>query len=192
MRPPPESKPFHSKNEVAPPLESELRRRYSAVRYDVPKGAPVTLLHIGTEQTVLVTGSNLEPEALLTLGIGSRRTANEYFKHVPPTPAEMENAIAAVENEVVRARAGLVDGSALVTTDATIREIALLSGVAAGAELGLGLEAMERTFERLAAVTLGRPASREGLPTGAAFAATLLILREVMHHLRFSSITVKA
>lgn len=190
MRPPPESKPFHSNNEVVPPLESELRRRYSAVRYDVPKGAPVTLLHIGTEQTVLVTGSNLEPEALLTLGIGSRKTANEYFKHVPPTAAEIENAIAAVENEVVRA--GLVDGSALVTTDATIREIALLSGVAAGAELGLGLEAMERTFERLAAVTLGRPASREELPTGAAFAATLLILREVMHHLRFSSITVKA
>jgi len=51
---------------------------------------------------------------------------------------------------------------------------------------------LERTFNRLTAVSLGRPASREGIPAGVAFAATLLILRKFMHHLQFSSITVKA
>ena len=55
----------------------------------------------------------------------------------------------------------------------------------------LGLEVMERTLGRLA-VALGRPEAREGLPGSAAFAATLPILREVMHHLQFSSIRVKA
>lgn len=191
-RSPPESGRFHSSDDVAPPVEPEIRRRYSAIRPGIPKGAPITLLHIGAEQTGLATGSDFDPETWLMLGIGLQKTANEYFKHVPPTPGEMENAIAAVENEVMRARAMPVGGSVLVTTDAAIREIALLSGIPAGAELTLSIDTMERTFERVAAVTLGRPASREGLPTDATFAAALLILREVMHHLRFSSITVKA
>ena len=78
------------------------------------------------------------------------------------------------------------------TTDVAIREIACLAGVAGNAEQTLSLDAMERTFERLAQVTLGKPALQEGIPTSPAFVATLLILREFMHHLRFSSITVKA
>lgn len=47
------------------------------------------------------------------------------------------------------------------------------------------------TFQRLSAVSLGRPISLEGLPASADFAATLLILREFMHHLGFASITLK-
>jgi len=50
---------------------------------------------------------------------------------------------------------------------------------------------MEKTFDRLASVSLGRPAAHEGLPDSTAFAATLLILREFMHHLKFASLTVK-
>jgi hypothetical protein len=49
---------------------------------------------------------------------------------------------------------------------------------------------MERTFDRLAQVSLGRPASSEGLPASNSFSATLLILREFMHHLQFAGITV--
>jgi len=47
---------------------------------------------------------------------------------------------------------------------------------------------MERVFSRLAAVVQGKPAAHEGIPDDNAFAATLLILREFMHHLGFSSI----
>src|SRR5512135_1984923 len=97
---PPGSGPFRPNDEVASHIETEIRRRYSAIRSGAPKGTSTTLLYIGTEQTGFVTGSDSEPETLLVLGIGSRKTAREYFKHVPPTPGEMEKAIAAVENEV--------------------------------------------------------------------------------------------
>jgi NADP-dependent 3-hydroxy acid dehydrogenase YdfG len=53
----------------------------------------------------------------------------------------------------------------------------------------LSTEAMERVFDRLAAVVTGSSAARQGIPAGREFAATLLILREFMHHLRFTSIT---
>lgn len=52
----------------------------------------------------------------------------------------------------------------------------------------LSIDALERTFDRLTSVALGRPASQEGLPDDKPFAATLLILRELMHHLQFASI----
>ena len=149
------------------------------------------MLHVGVDQTELAVGSDFEPEVTLALGIGSEKTAREYFRHEPPTPGEMENAISAVEDEVVRARVMITNRSNLFTTDAAIREIAIVAGLPEDTEMTLSLDTVERIFERLAAVTLGRPASQEGLPTSATFAATLLILREFMHHLKFQSITVR-
>lgn len=52
------------------------------------------------------------------------------------------------------------------------------------------VEAVERLFDLLAAWSLGRPAVVSGIPTDAGFAATLLILREFMHHLHFACIQV--
>jgi len=172
-------------------IETEMRLRYSAIRSGVPVGVPLTLLHIGAEQTAVATGSGMEPGAMLTLAIGTLKTAADHFKHDAPTPGEMENAIAAVEDEVARARQMISADATLYTTDAAIREIAHLAGVLDRPELILTRDALERTFERLLALTLGRPASREGLPSSTAFAAALLILREFMHHLQFSAITVK-
>lgn len=173
-------------------IETGIRLRYRALRSGVPQVTPITVLHIGANQTTIATGTGEEPAATLQLAIGAEKTAADFFKHHPPTPAELENAIMAVEDEVTRARTLIANDSILVTTDAAIREIALIAGVPDQAELILPLDVMERTFERLAQVTLGRPASSEGMPASAAFAATLLILREFMHHLQFSSITVKA
>jgi exopolyphosphatase/pppGpp-phosphohydrolase len=169
---------------------SGVREQYSVLRSGVPDHVPVAVLHIGAEQTAVVAGSGSRPEMLM-LEIGSRKTAADFFRHEPPTPGEMENAIAAVEDEVTRARAMIPPGSMLFTTDAAIREITLVAGVADGPELRLSIAAMEQTFERLAAIALRRPAGWEGIPAGHAFAATLLILREFMHHLQFPSITVK-
>lgn len=186
----PQSNPPRTNDDATADTEAEIRLRYSAIRSGVADGVPTTVLHIGAEQTAVASGGGVEPAATLVLAIGSRKTAADYFKHDPPTPGEMENAIMTVEDEVSRARQMTAAGSALFTADAAVREIAHVAGVADQPELILTREAMERTFERLAAVTLGRPASGEEIPAGAAFAATLLILREFMHHLQFSSITV--
>jgi len=186
-----ESSPLRAKDAATPEFETEIRLRYSAMAARIAAGVPLTLLHIGAEQIVVASGNGIDPAAVLVLAIGSRKTAGDHFKHEPPTPFEMETAIATVEDELAPARTMIAGGSTLISTDAAVREIALIAGVAPGAELTLPLDLLERTFARLAAVTLGRPASQEGIPTGAAFAATLLILREFMHHLKFSSITVR-
>ena len=52
------------------------------------------------------------------------------------------------------------------------------------------VEAVERLFDLLAALVQGRPSSSAGIPTDNGLAATLLILREFMHHLQFATIRI--
>ena len=147
-------------------------------------------LHIGAQQTTVTRTSDAAAPSPLVLAIGSHRTATEFFRHTPPTPGELENAIMAVEDEVTRARTLVAGHSALHTTDAAIRDIAVLAGVTDQDAMELSVEAVERTFDLLAALVQGRPASSADLPNTAEFAATLLILREFMHHLQFAAVRI--
>ncbi|MDP1943515.1 MAG: hypothetical protein Q8K76_06975 [Rhodoferax sp.] len=152
----------------------------------------MTVLHIGAEQTTVLCRQGTTLTASLVLNVGAQKTAQLFFKHAPPTPYELENAIAAVEDEVMRVHTQIVPDASLVTSDAAIREIARLAGMAPVTPRQLSRDDMEQVFQRLTALSLGRPASQDDMPTDAAFAATLLILREFMQHLHFTSITVQA
>jgi len=168
-----------------------IHAQYAAIRAGLADGVPAALLHIGAEQTVILSGNGVEPATLLVLEIGAEKTANDFFRREPPTPGEIENAITQVEDEVTRARPVIARGAILFSTDTGIREIAQLAGLPEQAEVVLSLDVMERTFDRLAALSQGQPASQAGIPTSKVFAARLLILREFMHHLQFESITLK-
>jgi exopolyphosphatase/pppGpp-phosphohydrolase len=171
-------------------MDNDIQVQYKSARLGVSMGMPISLLQIGDEQTTVAFGTDEEPEALIELSIGSNRTAVDFFKHSPPTPGELETAIMVVEDEVTRAGKLLVGHPMLFTRDASIRELALIAGVSEQPEMVLSLEAVERTFDLLSSLVLGRPASSAGIPTNPAFAATLLILREFMHHLQFDSIRI--
>lgn len=114
-----------------------------------------------------------------TLGIGWRTISRDCFKTDPPSLLDVENAIAAIEDEIARVHQTVDRNATVVTTDETIREIALASGVSAGTEMVLPLEAVERAYARLT-----------GLPGSRSLAATLLILRELMHHLQIDRIVI--
>lgn len=172
-------------------MEHEIRQQYGAQRLGSPPGTAITVLHIGEEETAVATGVGAGPDAVMVLAIGSRTTAADFFRHTPPTPGELEAAIMVVEDEVTRARPMAAGQPTLLTTDAAIREIAQIAGVPDGSELILSVEAVEGLFDLLAALSQGRPASSAGIPASPAFAATLLILREFMHHLKFMAITVR-
>jgi len=50
------------------------------------------------------------------------------------------------------------------------------------------IEIVEQWFQRLASASLGEPGAMRGLPLGREAAATLLVLREFMHHRSHASI----
>lgn len=146
-------------------------------------------LHIGERQTSVTLAADAQAGEMLTLPLGFASIAAAFFRHDPPSEAEMENAIQAVEDVVMPLHRRIDPASALRSADPALREIALLAGVAPAPDMALGVDAMERVFDRLAAVVTGSTAARQGIPAGREFAATLLILREFMHHLKFASIT---
>ena len=163
--------------------------RYRATANGDRDRPPITLLHIGEQETgIAVYGREPGPAAVIDLEIGDVRTPSEYFRRYPPSAAALENAIMVVEDEVARVRPLIASGSVLVTDDASIREIARVAGLADQPLMVLRIEAVEATFSRLVAASLGQPAS--GIPASQAFAGALLILREFMHHLDFSSISI--
>lgn len=167
-----------------------IRAQYQEIAIRFGHGSPFTVLHIGKDESAVAVGTGAQPPAIVTLAVGSSKTAREHFKHVSPTALELENAIVTVEDEITRARTMLEERSALFTRDAAVREIGRIGGLPDNMEINLTLDSVEQTFERLVAVAQGRPPALEGLPNGLEFAATLLILREFMHHMQFSAITV--
>ena len=65
---------------------------------------------------------------------------------------------------------------ALWSTSSNLRAWGGVSGTT------MTIETVEQWFQRLAAASLGQPGAMQGLPAGREAAATLLVLREFMHH----------
>ena len=149
------------------------------------------VLHIGAQQTVVLTGTAADPQAL-PLAIGSVRTAEDCFGHSPPSPGELEAAIMVVEDELSRVPAMAAAQATVVAPAAFIEAMGRSAGLADGAVSVLSLDQVERLFDLLAALAMGRPAASAGIPADPEFAATLLILRESMHHLKFESVRLAA
>lgn len=143
-------------------------------------------LAIEAQQTLLA-GSSLDGE-VLRIAVGWETLARR-FRHDVPTTAELEQAIDVVEDEIGRV-APRIRGSALVADDAVLEAIVRAANPAAGGRATAGIDAVEHLFTRMAARASGSLAQSEALPEGRRFAAALLILRELMHHLRFASVTV--
>lgn len=151
-----------------------------------------TVLHIGETQTVLTSGSPMTGNTRLVMPLGTIQTGHRHFKHEPPTALEIEHAIEVIEDELFRIRESVANDLTLYTADEAIRQIARASGIDDHGELVLHRDRVEQMFDRLSALAMGRPITQDVIPTNPEFAATLLILREFMHHLQFSSIIVTA
>ncbi|WP_018608507.1 hypothetical protein [Uliginosibacterium gangwonense] len=121
------------------------------------------------------------------LPFGYASLPRQHHWHTPPREDEIEYAINTIEDVLAKIPDARQHSAGLLLSG---EQPALLHALmqpspGQGAE-GVKREAVEHLFGRLANVIMGRPASVEGVPTDTAFAATLLILREVLHHLDFA------
>ena len=141
----------------------------------------IILLHIGDDKTELIYSSN----ELITLPFGDKMIAEKYFKSLPPTEAEIEYAIQEIEDELMIVSSKVIElNSKLFTLDEKINELLAY----AGRDGNMSIADLEGLFSRFAAIVTGRPASTDILPLDNIFNAYLLILREILHHLKFENI----
>ena len=86
---------------------------------------------------------------------GSSNIAHRFFRHDPPTSVELESAIDAVEDEVMRVRSLFVEGATLVPTDPGLRALATAANATPRDDKVLTLDSVELLFQRLASASPG-------------------------------------
>ena len=146
-----------------------------------------TRLRLEAQRTTLAADSASE----VMLAVGVRGIADRFFRHDPPTPFEMEQAIDVVEDALTSSRLQHAERGELMTNDPLLQAW-VTAGSLQGDAARLTRDEVEAIFQRLASASLGHPRALAGLPTGQDAAAALLILRECMHHLDYDGIRFAA
>lgn len=139
-------------------------------------------VQVGERTTTVRVANDAGAQEIVTLGFGALGLARSYFRQEPPSAGDMEAAIEVVEDALMPAIAQLRGHGPLHSHDAESLALVEAAGLPTDATAQLGIEEVERVFNRLVNVANGRPAASEGLPARNTFAAHLLILRELMHH----------
>lgn len=141
-----------------------------------------TWLHFGDEELVVREQTGDQPDTERLLGLGTARIARDFFRHDPPTAQEIEHTIDVAEDSIMQLGRPAGVPAPLLSTSPALRPWAALCGPT------MTIELVEQWFQRLASASLGQPAAMQGLPCGRKAAATLLLLREFLHHRGHASI----
>lgn len=144
-------------------------------------------VHIGETETVFRT----EPENKSVLKLGYKQLSGSYFSNFPPTYDEVDRAINFTEETLTPIQHLFADQLILESNDPYIKAIAELAFNTISSpegEIRVPRIEIENVFDRFAAIVKGLPASQDVIPQDIEFAAYLLILREILHHLRFEEV----
>lgn len=158
---------------------------------DIPTpDTPRLTLRIGPERIGFVMPSGGWLDA------GSLRAVIDLLRHAPPTAGELELAIAEVEDGLMPVMRQLPSSARLHGETSQLNDIARAAGYTAEAMQSLSTGGVEGLFNRIADIAHGMPAAAAGVPeqlvSGPSFVATLIVLREVLHHGGFAGVTLEA
>lgn len=140
----------------------------------------VTRIRFKDDVTLLSEGASRH----VKLNVTANTMAARLFRHDPPTPGEIEQAIDWVEDAL--AATGMkqsVRGDLVIDNTVWFDRLELH---AVGERMTR--DQLEARFQRLASISLGQPRVQSDPPSDAMAAALLLILRECMHHLGYSGL----
>jgi len=169
--------------------DGDIAKCVALARRTLAIDAPVTVLCIGAVQTVVAAGRFNEPPVVFRIPIGHDGPGWLAFGNDTPTPLALEHAIAEVEDAIMPLARHLPRPSTLVGVGGAVRTV-VQAATPRASGVDLSIQDLEALFEQMAAVSQGRPSASSGVPAGAPFAATLLILRETMHHLGFDALSM--
>lgn len=154
--------------------------------------ADITVLEIRDDTSLVLRMAGEQALLRREFPLGVDALVRQSLRHEPPLPIELEHAIELTEDAVMPLAAQFAGSAELLLKDLGASLIAHSLQAGGIARTALTLDEVEALFNRLVAVSLGRPASQETLPTDARFFAALLMLREFMHHLNFAQVTLQS
>ena len=149
-------------------------------------------LHIGEHATEFI-GKQNEVTQKIALNIGWKQLADQFYTAFPPTYDEVDRAINFTEEVLAEVEDAFKDEFQLRSADQQVKAIGDLAFNTTKTEAGeiiLPQIELENVFDRFAAIVKGLPASQDVIPDDLGFAAYLLLIREIMHHLDFREVLV--
>ncbi len=149
-----------------------------------------TTLQLGTETSTVWCSQDGHVVLQQELQLGTASMARRWMRHIPPTPLDIEHAIEVTEDLLMPLAAKLARTEQLQLSGSGGALILQGMGAAPDSTLYWSLDEVEDLFNRIAMVSQGRPTGHEDLPTAPEFYAAMVILRECLHHLRFSGVLV--
>jgi exopolyphosphatase/guanosine-5'-triphosphate,3'-diphosphate pyrophosphatase len=178
--------------------DEEALWTYRGAISGVPHLEHATVVDIGGGSTEIIVGNRTSIHESISLDVGSVRLTERVFRHDPPTHPELEKAIEIVENELARAGHFPFAGTTLVGVAGTATSLAVLDqGLAefrlpAVSGYPLELERVYELFRKLRAMPVAGIRGLSAVMEGRAdvITAGVLILREIMAHFTFQTMTV--
>lgn len=177
---------------ISPEIKETIDKLHQKAINGVHDSIPFILLHIGGNYIIAAkyTAEDNHPYEIMQLSIGYETISQNIFRHNPPTSSEVEEAIMVTEDQIMNAsREHIFNKCQIITSDTIVKEIASNRDKYEKDKI-VNLHEVEAVFSRFAAIVCGRPASLDDLPLNNKFTASLLILRELMHHLNFNEIAI--
>lgn len=150
----------------------------------------VTVLELRNDASTVRRMAGDLMQAWQEFPLGLDGLVHQCFRHDPPLPIEIEHAIELTEEAVMPLADKFAGPPRIILQGAGGFLIANALNAGGVLQVVLTLDEVESLFNRLTAVSLGRPSNQESLPTNGRFAASLLILREFMHHLHFAEVAL--
>ncbi|RQO68144.1 hypothetical protein DBR44_15745 [Aquitalea sp. FJL05] len=145
-------------------------------------------LHIGAEHTSLGQAQAQAAQQQTSMPVGWQTALACGKQPTLPTAAALELAIMQVEDAISASWPQRLALDTVSSSDPAIYQMAALCGLPQHPGSQLGRHSVEGLFSRLANAVEGGAAA--GLPDSAEFIASLLILRELLHHLDIATITL--
>ena len=167
-------------------IQSRARATWLQARHEL--GGNITALEFGDTASGVATGGQSAPARVIRLPLGVGALARKYFRAPRPGEGAIEAAIAEAEEAIMPLRPLVPAGSRCVSGDSRVAWVAGVLGLEPAPWATLTTETVEHGFNRWVSIALGKPATQDTLPAGAEFAASLLVLREWLHHLSFADI----
>lgn len=112
-----------------------------------------------------------------------------HFSRLPLSPLALERAIEWTEDRIQAAGLKIPAGAQLSTQDPDVHQLAQLAGMQ-DVPAELHVDAVEQLFSRLVLQAHGQSPTTQDVSDSARVFATVVLLREMLHHLRFEKIRV--
>ncbi|MCU4164887.1 hypothetical protein [Carboxylicivirga caseinilyticus] len=125
----------------------------------------------------------------ISLPIGFDYIVKTFFKHEIPSESDIEYAINYIEDELMSKKELISFNENLITEDKGIKDLFLKNGLT---ESIYSRQRVEELFNQYAYIVMGASPVISGIEITPKDVAVILLLREIMHHLDYRNISIKA